>query len=810
MIDTEILRDEVVNHTAHHSRTSKFKAGQVIREIEEFAKIKLSKGRLKRMRDSALVNPKRTPKGHYIYSLDDLRDLLFFWKLHNKYDFTYFQAACCLLSDAKNKVEELLSEHAPKGWVTSPPDQIERAHMYWRSHLITVFLVWLFDGSFPSNIRLLIRRRGKTARVKTNGIGKIILHKSSFLDVDELLDPLTNDLTVFTTNDGEVLHKPIDYDEWKDCHNEGFEWYHIRGINSSTSTEINIVMSVPPGDRSRELRKLSDQLDARIFHLLIDACFSEVDSLSDTNNENEHFSDRVHTLVNLIPELSDKWEFCAVLVPQVEDPEILISTASNMDRKIPNIRIGQLLSGWAYQNNQMVVVQNDQLEQDPRVVEETNFRAAIAIPTTVLGNPNGALYVSTRHEVETKVFTSAESKMLRVFGLVIGELIEYEHLRLSTGISAVEILDEPFIIEKPWEELPKELEQVLNLLSRDEVAQNSDDNLHLVSCQIANFSKIEKRSPLIAEWVSKQVRFIANQYYLQQGLGIPTIFNYSPAEFTIMLNRISMNDDDEQDFRKEFNKWLNTLEIYSRTKRLKICLEFRSLQFRYSNLANRINDIDQGIQKSVIRLSTAVEKAFATLPFINQAHIYERQGSFVKAIEEMMKAYYLDQDNDYIWRHLGKYHTETGEYDEAISWWNKVLHDHDHPSYYRHLAYNYACKCDFESSSVYYEKAICFNNQDAKCYEGWGNVLLFKGEYEDAIEKYYKAATYDPENGEKYMLRIVELFLTLGKYREAHRARIRALTYDPKNLDSRLWAIKLSKAVEEENMKPVSNNTDGA
>lgn len=818
------LRIEVAERSSHIPEGDQFQIGEVVRILKELGGKPIAESRVRRI---PFVWPKRDKQhGYDLYSCEDIRDLLLIFELNDNRKIPYAQVGGLLLAESRRKLSEWMKSPGSLG-LSTPPAQVQRAHLFWRSHLLMVLLGWLFAGTIPAAAHLLIRKKQYHKRFTNQDEAWLKIHKSEFTEIDSILNTREGDLVVFTTNDREVLHKHIGWEEWKQFH--AFNWYQVQASIPQSQIGYEMAIAVPPASSSESIRFIANGEEARLFVRLLDACFrsmslevEQIELEKRQERDREHFSTRLDTVVELIPHLSPHWQYSAVLVPNLLEPNRLtFTTTSNpypyevLDKQIA---LSQPPAGWAFQNNQPVAIYRTIGERDPRIAFqiEEKARAVVAIPTSINGKPNGVLYVGTRKQVEDSIFTESDIQFLRVVARIVGELIELERMRLYVGQEPLrKTILEPSLRIEPWRKLREDIAQVVeHELVPDEIAKESHDNLHLMAIRLSNYDILKtdflENAVEITEWVAVQVRSMAYRYYLEK-VGQPTLYDFAPDKFILLLKRISMKNEEERSLRDELSAYLNSMQLSFEQGRAPtpIRCELWSLPFRYSTLALRIDQI--GAQSVIHEIVEKTERAFHVLPFVHKAHLYEQQGAWEKAREQYELAYAIDPENVYVWRHIAKMCTQLHDYKGAVLWWERVTKVEKYPSRYRRLAHNLVCLGDLEYATRVCEEAVQLDDKDAKCYAEWANVLYHRAQraqaeghadvamttYDEAANKYRKAVFFEASSRTRatYVLRIAEIRYAQERYRDALSACSQALTYEPDNPDVPYWTVKICQAM---------------
>ena len=262
--------------------------------------------------------------------------------------------------------------------------------------------------------------------------------RTEFQRIDDLLQNLQKeDLIVITTEDKEVLHNRVPYQEWVQYQNKHYHWFYMEGTWPEDNNTYRMVICLPP-DLYASYRKPETDKEKNLIFMLLSACFLPLPKFSfqkENISESEELykSTRLDTLVNLIPGLSGAWEYSAVFIPDQKDPPRMVCLTKSQEfptgiLKDLQVPVGQLLTGWAYANNQYIVVKRVN-DEDPRFLDRQT-QEVIAVPTTNDDHPNGVLFIGSQHPAKGAFICPEQMCYLNIIGRIIGELIELENMRM--------------------------------------------------------------------------------------------------------------------------------------------------------------------------------------------------------------------------------------------------------------------------------------------------------------------------------------------------------------------------------------------
>lgn len=783
------IRATIAEKTSHLSQYETFQVGKLVKLVTELSPYSFTINQLRHLRRVHLIRPDIDDSGErttHRYTRADLQDVLVILSLIKDHHLPLSKIGGLLWAEERQHHTRLA--HSTRGSpISMPHNQMKRMQFLLRGRLFEIATTWLFGGQVLCNAIILLRRQVFPHRTEINTSIRIIADGVDWIrvDKDKMFYPRPDDIILMIGPNGEALHR-LEPVEWTDFHD--FRWHHILVQCDQPMADYHMIVGNPPTNNHCLTPVASMPITAKLLAPLLRLCFFQ-----QVENGTSPAATPLQAMANIIPEISALWQYCAILTPG-PDPSNTLVVLAQSDHFPRTLNLGtvfispeQLLSGWSYRSNQVCVVQQSIGRDDPRIARQSEEQAvaAIAVPTLADGRVNGVIYVGTHQPAADKqTFTEAEIGILRLLGAIVGEIIERETISQRTRQTGLRTLNEPSFTMKAWPELVEYLEQVLLPIADIERSYDRVDNIHLMAVRVDNFAEIHTRSAEVAKWVTELLARTASNFYRTRHSVLPTVFQYSPAQFVILVNHMRVDDPLEQKLRSELQDYLSTL-ILSFDQGIHPtpvkCLVW-SLPFRYSDLATKLTQTDE--RSLALVLQQEIETVLTTMSHISLAHQYEAQGAYSLAYQEIFLAHKRAPHNTYLMRHLAKLSTRLGEYTNAIGWWQRVLNYEQHPRFYQHLAEVYAMLPDYPTALEQYRLAAELGPNDPRCFLGWGQVLLAMGEHEAAIEKFATAQELDQHNQVLYALREAEAYIGLGDYSQAKWACERALILDRDNPDA--------------------------
>jgi tetratricopeptide (TPR) repeat protein len=785
------LRRGIQEKTAHIPQSDRFQVGKLIEYVENLGDpgVDISLDKVLHLRKLYLVRPDADASGDrtvYWYNRVDLQNVVLMLYLKQKHGVPLAKVGGLLWAEACQQNGSSTSQKGRPN-VVMPDNQVRRAQYHLRGRMLETVLTWLFDGQTPYRAVALLRQQLAAAQ-ETKINSRIIADKAEYTQVDRALAVQRGDLVVSLSSEGEILH-PRQGIDWREYRH--YQWYHLVLRGDFPVANYTIVLGVPPASELSLSPWVATTEAAGMLIPLLRLCFlPQWQDGSDQDAETP-----LQAVANMIPDISHYWQYCAILIPDKTSRSLRVlahSASLPLDLHADTILLspGQLLSGWTYQTGQVCVVQKSIGNSDPRLArqDEEQARGGVAVPTLVNGDINGIIYVGTRvFPSEGETFPTTQIRVLRLLGSIVGEFIERQAITQKTRRTGLRVLVEKPIQKMGWAGLDLHLQEVLEKIKLDPGPLDDLDNLHVMAVRLNNYHEIEVHSKEVAGWVAELIASTAGDFYLNLGDNdaCPKVFRRCSSEFVVVVDHLRLDDAREKKLRNDLRRHLGTLMLPFRQGTQTVSVETLvwSLSFRYSALADKLEQKDiTGLTRTLRR---EISDALANLPLIDAAHQKEAQGAYQLAYDDFRVAHERSPNNTYLMRHLAKMSTRLGNYQEAVEWWRRVLELEQHPRFYQHLAEVYALQRDYPAAVEHYGLGEQLDDQDPRCYLGWGQVLLARGQYREALRKFMKARSLDrDENQALYALREAEAYIGLGKFNRAKATCERALIWDRNNIDA--------------------------
>jgi tetratricopeptide (TPR) repeat protein len=557
----------------------------------------------------------------------------------------------------------------------------------------------------------------------------------------------------------------------------------------------------------------NDNFESTIIALLLKATsldlISERRDAEDIDQIKFDVSTIINTLVDLIPDISDLWEYCAVLTSSPDQGGLLRVIAFSRDfprglrQELSNIIIepGQPLAGWAYEQSYPIIIQRATEDDDPRLAFQNleKATAAIAIPTHAQKSRNGVLYVGTRFEIPQgkNAFSEAEIRVLMILADIIGEVIERNRIRRKSELLSLETINKTPITYQTWSTLESSIKHTLSQVTKLETDPSAQANLHLTIVRIEAVEKLRLRSPSISTWITNHILETTRDFFLFNEFGDPNFYLYDfhfPNKFACLLPHLVITDKEDRKLRNMLRELLSSLKLsFSFNDHVQINTNVWSMPFRYIGLIKRMkqfSETNQAIEYVAREIVSEVEDALAVIPYIERGHMHERENAYSDALEQYLTAHLLAPKNRYIIRHIAKTYSAVGDYSNSVNWWEKLI-DKKHPRHYCRYAQAQALLNQIENACESYQIAHNLDLGNPNILLEWGDLLFNQGEFDDAIHKYEKALKLEQFERDTLWLRIAEARLISGDKSSALSCVKLVLNRKPDNREARRLMLRI-------------------
>jgi lipoprotein NlpI len=179
---------------------------------------------------------------------------------------------------------------------------------------------------------------------------------------------------------------------------------------------------------------------------------------------------------------------------------------------------------------------------------------------------------------------------------------------------------------------------------------------------------------------------------------------------------------------------------------------------------------------------------------------YTAKGEYDRAITQYNKAIKLDPKEAWSYNNRGLAYHKKGEYSKAITDYTKTIElDPRHRVAYYNRGNTYTYKGEFESAIANYNHAIGLDPKFKQAYVNRGTVLYYKGEHDKAIADFNKAIKQYPKYAQAFKSR-GEVYRIRGEYEKAVADYSKTVELDPKNEYAHLRLFLSSASVSEESL----------
>jgi tetratricopeptide (TPR) repeat protein/DNA-binding transcriptional MerR regulator len=781
----------------------------------------LTKNKLTYLVEQGLVKPKiiEGDRDTHLYGREHISTIILIQKLKKEKGLTYSQISSLLLEEQNAGISNKKAISADVGL----PPQGMRAQYILYSRVIAVLLNHLLGDAIKPGLIIFLRERHATSNANLpKGSAKISHEWMDLKEADDYVGLIRpkDDLVAFVSPESEILFGQLDKTtlvEYKKMH-----WLLVTIRIGFPTSQYDLLVGMDDRGLMQDIHVSPDSFGANVIGTLLKILFAnpaQPKLSEDVVPANEFDKSTIlYSLVNFIPEISELWEYCAVLTSSPEKPNHLKIAAISHDfprdmrQEIQNILIepGQPLTGWAYQTNYPMVIQRSSGVLDPRLAYQNkeNATAAIAIPTRARDRFNGVFYVGTRYPIpeDVQAFTEAEIRILYIIADIVGEVIERNRITKFFELNATQIIGTPQLHFQDWSALRGRLTSTLENIKKSTVSPRDNDNLHLTIIRIESHSDIYRKDPNISKWLTTHVLETTRTFFNRNEMGNPEIFLHNDSlsiaqtkEFVCLIPTLNIADERDREIRKNLRYLLSSIKLsFPIGETLLIDTNVWSMPFRHKNLLIRIDDKNLGkrINFVVDELISEIEDALVIIPNIEKAHQNENDRAYSAALEQYIEASFLAPNNRYIQRHIAKAYAAIGDLKNSAKYWEKILAQEEYSSHYLRYAHILARMGNSKKANEYFQKAHSLDKQNSKILVEWGDFLLVEGKTEDAIKQYETALKLEMSDKNQIWLRLAEVSFESGDLDRALSFIKLVLDRLPDHQDARRLMLKVLKKIK--------------
>ncbi len=677
-----------------------------------------------------------------------------------------------------------------------PLSQLARASNYCQARLLYTAIYRLCQRELPLNALLAVSRRTASAqeeRRSSESQGRVVrLTKAEAASV-LLSEPSIKSLL---SAEREIVMTPTDLDPAQE------DFYRI------SAPRYYLFVGLPVGHEVDFEAQVGAHLDAfedwDFIEALVDFCFglkeaavsaSQPLEVSPADNRSQYmqgtFLSAIARLISVVyPAL-----YCLIYGPPYQTGNLELKAVSP-NFPIPlnptlSITSGRLLSGWAFENGQEIVVQRTEGVEDPRIANQFEERAtaALAVPTFAGGQVNGVIYLGTRKSLEPGQdgFAPSQFRLFCVLGAVVGEAIAREKLVQKTHEKSTTIAADETPHPLTWQDFVACLGQVVAEL--DLAPRALQDYSLLIVTVSAEWKGVMPGSQAVASWAMEKLKTVAYRYCRQEcHLERAKVFGHPEHEHEFIIFNEGLNEGtvfdgiSQEEIREGLARRLNSLE-----SSLGLTVQVWSLQVGYSELRRRLERGD-GQEELKQFLVAEILSLLEITKLIAEGEREERRGQDLRAISRYQHAYRLAPQNTCVIRRLAGNWVRRGNYQQALDLYRTALeiNEHDVDSL-ECLGQLYATLGDYDQARETYDRALALRPTSPALHRLIGETFILQGEEfcEQAVDKFREAATYDdiddPRCQARYYWYACEAYMRAGLIEKALYEIQQALNLDAQN-----------------------------
>jgi len=748
---------------------------------------KLTKDKLTYFVEQGLVAPKiiQGDRNTHLFGREQISSIILIQRLKEE-GLTYAQISSLLLAEQNNSSRESISARSA-GEKLVLPEQGKRAQTILYSRIIAVLLNHLLGSALKPGFIILLRERSIQSNSSIpKGYARITQHYMDLIEAENYIGLIRpdQDLTAYVTEEPDreiIFHQflSVSIADFKKVH-----WYLISVKIGNPLRQYDLMAGADQKEAIQNIHISNDSFEANIIGTLLRVMFLKQPYQKATENiisANElDTSTMLYSLVNIIPDISELWEYCAILTSSSENPNYLKISAMSRDfpmdvrDDIQKILIepGRLMSGWTFQTTYPLVIQRTTGSTDPRLFYQNkeNATAAIALPTRASDHFNGVMYIGTRYPIADNdpAFSDAEVRVLQIIADVVGEVIERTRITRIFETRSSNVISLPVLSKSDWTILNERLGNILDKLEASSAPHKEDDNLHLTIIKIESHQEVFHKNPAVSGWLTRHILETTRTFFIRNNLGNPEIYLHNTdlsfeqvAEFVCLIPEIKITDDRDRELRKKLRDLLSSLKLtFSYDEALLVQTHVWSMPFRFRDLKSRMANIGNETRAKLVAegIMSDIEDALLIIPYIEKAHHFEEAGAYSQALELYYAAVVLAPYNRYLQRHIAKTSAAIGDLKTSISYWEKILQVEAHPSHYLRYAHTLARMGNYTQAYENLDKALLLDPKNQKIIIEWADLLAIEGKADKAIEKYDDALRLEIPNRDLIWLRLAEAY----------------------------------------------------
>lgn len=529
------------------------------------------------------------------------------------------------------------------------------------------------------------------------------------------------------------------------------DWYMLSFSDLEPKLAYEVLIGLPHQDSDKDVQAITDTISKQInlnlpFQLndfpglatLFKAAFGKPANVKEGAT--------LDALAEIIAQASNRWDYCAILVPARADneKEMIIQGSGGefpLELKGRPVRIGDvLLPGWR-QRYRFGIVVEPAVDDDPRLFLGDIPKAAVTVPAVSEANQIvGLVYVGRTQLLSTKsiVFSPELIAGIKALGYICGDIIARDRVEIDTVQGMTRLFIKPTATEEylrfsNLDQLVAKVAAVIRIGVSPRMASHSW--IYVVTLNVQMLSRADPRLDVLAKWLCQQAAATTRDLLINRLYG-----NRKPplkvGECELDLGQfvfavLDTVDLPEEDFKKRLIglreelyemqiPWLST-EFYP----WGVALPYEQLQPDYSQA--KADSLET-------YLRTITEGALAAGPHISQGHAALSEGDIDKAITHFENAQQYAPDNWYVYKHLAEAWMLKGKFDEAIEQCNTAL-----------------------TKNPRYTSARCL----------LADCLIYQGRHSEALIQYEQTLRWNPRADFLIRYAIALAGMTTEKYKEA-------------------------------------------
>lgn len=699
------------------------------------------------------IDNKFGKKPRYVYTKDDLNRIISIYIIKERFHTSFDEAV--EITDSIFPVNEILSKEQstihkktlPKGKLNFVTGTVERANRYIGSRCLLHVLAILFDPLPIKTIVVIDKIYEKKSQLISESIAVESCYQIYSRGENRIVAKINPELIPFFYSECEP-----DVDSYKRTPTI------IEFGNEEAIYHYRMTIIWP-----HERMLLFNEIGLRIIRGSLRRQYLLIWTLLGTLFEYfQPFSGKeVNTLdvialaiTKILPKIDD----CLIFIPgrDLENKQILkLHARSSSDLiSIPEIiGLPDKFIGWVNQTGIPIIIE-DLIHNDSRTpnFRNTEWRSVAAFPAIENENQEVIVVGSSQKKNGISIFDTLTCDILTILGSIVRIILVGEPYEENQFYQRIQELSSDHIKKIELEKSLRIAEKIyFNTPANDRPTTQS--SLAAIVISINNYEIIEGKNDLsFQKWINDQIQVIINEIYFKFSYinkinsNLVTISPYDKSKYIIVFQSVDIEEEKIKDLSTKIAKNINSL-IFNVNHYFdeNVIVHSWLLYFTY-NYLSQSKKIKSWKPNAVVELiQNRISNALINLPEIVRGNDRLRNGDCEGAIREFLAAIKKDNENPYLYKHLGEAYLNNLAFDEAADNLKIAISlDEQYASAHFLLAEVYASIDENVNSIKEYQSAISLK-PDPKYYWSLAEELLINKDFATSISYFETVKKLDPQ-----------------------------------------------------------------